>query len=543
LIKAGYITKEVPFKLRGMDFHFSLSQGLFSSADIDSGTRFLLKTLSRVLDEDAAAGRSPPRYVLDAGCGIGVIGICAAAVIMAMGPARQDTVYTGPAPIGAPRFGGVLVRAQDRDELARLITMYNAAKNGIPPSTLETHTEPLLAGHENARWDLILSNIPAKTGGPVLKDFVRRSTGLLNPGGRVIMVTVHTLVDFFREEISAAGAELEWEEKSRREPRRGHQMCPGTACGAPPVNDSVKEKDAEYSVFVFGGKAAAAGAAVKAGRGFLTRHPFYVRASVDCQIEDIPLHIETVHGASGFDQPGGAVLAAAKLIRRIGVERLFPAPDSLRRVHTPAPWGGTKGMDPESNTLREQHTPTACGGVVDLSGKTAHNAGAPILIHEPGQGFFLCWLLEFAYRKVPQRQPWVLVLSGRNILALEAARHNTETVLKPAAEAEALPALLVVPAVDLRLGAEALLEATAGRPYHFIAVFPELLPPSSIPKEEDQFAALWEALAALLAAGGVFIAGFSSTEAERFERKKLAGFTRLEDIKRKGFRALGYKRR
>jgi two-component system response regulator YesN len=39
--------------------------------------------------------------------------------------------------------------------------------------------------------------------------------------------------------------------------------------------------------------------------------------------------------------------------------------DSLRRVHTPASWGGTKGMYPESNTLREQHTPSACGGVVD----------------------------------------------------------------------------------------------------------------------------------------------------------------------------------
>jgi hypothetical protein len=25
--------------------------------------------------------------------------------------------------------------------------------------------------------------------------------------------------------------------------------------------------------------------------------------------------------------------------------------DSLRRVHVQAPWGGTKGMDPESNTL------------------------------------------------------------------------------------------------------------------------------------------------------------------------------------------------
>jgi hypothetical protein len=25
--------------------------------------------------------------------------------------------------------------------------------------------------------------------------------------------------------------------------------------------------------------------------------------------------------------------------------------DSWRRVHTPAPWGGTKGMYPESNTI------------------------------------------------------------------------------------------------------------------------------------------------------------------------------------------------
>jgi hypothetical protein len=31
--------------------------------------------------------------------------------------------------------------------------------------------------------------------------------------------------------------------------------------------------------------------------------------------------------------------------------------DSLRRVHTPAPWGGIKGMYPESNTLEEQPYP------------------------------------------------------------------------------------------------------------------------------------------------------------------------------------------
>jgi hypothetical protein len=63
-----------------------------------------------------------------------------------------------------------------------------------------------------------------------------------------------------------------------------------------------------------------------------------------------------------------------------------------------------------------------------------------------------------------------------------------------------------------------------------------------LPKDADQHASLWEALPPLIASGGEFIAGFGSTDAERFDRKKPAGFTRLGDIKRKGFRALAYKR-
>ncbi|MDR3336608.1 MAG: SpoIIE family protein phosphatase [Treponema sp.] len=68
-------------------------------------------------------------------------------------------------------------------------------------------------------------------------------------------------------------------------------------------------------------------------------------AAISREIGSLP-----AYGAAGF------VPDKSALSRRI---------DSLRRVHTPAPWGGTKGMYPESNTLREQHTPTACGGVVD----------------------------------------------------------------------------------------------------------------------------------------------------------------------------------
>jgi hypothetical protein len=347
--------------------------------------------------------------------------------------------------------------------------MYNAEKNDIPFSTLEAHTEPLLAGPPDTRWDLILTNIPAKAGKPVLEDFVRRSSALLNPGGRVIMVAVHTLADFFREQIAANGAELAREEKG-----------------------------AEHSVFVFGGKSpppaelnAADIAPLRMGAGFMGDYPFYARTSVDCQIEDLPLRLETLYGAPGFDAPGGAVLSAAKLVRRLGPAKL---------------------------SLNE-----------------------PLLIHEPGQGFFSRWLLEFmrAGERRGFASPPLAVLSGRNILALEAARHNTETALEDKTK------LMIVPAVDLRFGGQALLEAAAGQrrgvqKYRFIAAFPELLPRSLLPKEADQCTAIWEALPPLLSNGGVCIASFGSTDAERFDRKKPTGFTRLGDIKRKGFRALAY---
>ena len=407
---------------------------------------------------------------MDSGCGCGVIGICAAKAI------TTNDVY---------------IRCQDRDELARLLTLHNAVQNGVPPTALEACTEPLLAGPDSGRWDMILTNIPAKAGMPVLENFVRRSAGLLNPGGRVIMVAVHPLADFFRERI-AADAELVQEHKS-----------PG------------------HTVFVYGGKAEQVPAAspVNTGPGFFARYPFYARATVTCPIEDIPVYLETIHGASGFDQPGGAVLAAARLTARLKkmVLRQLPLDDS-----------------------------------------------APLLVHEPGQGFFPCWVLELLCGKTksPSVQEEFLtteytefhggrkdfciktpcssspiVLSGRNILALEASRHNVE---------QHNAGVSIVPVADLSLGRAALLEVSGGQRYGLIVAFPELVPQSSLPKTAkgsqgaSQLTALWDALPPLLADGGVFIAAFASAEAERFDRKKLAGVSRLADVKRNGFRALGY---
>jgi hypothetical protein len=125
-----------------------------------------------------------------------------------------------------------------------------------------------------------------------------------------------------------------------------------------------------------------------------------------------------------------------------------------------------------------------------------------------------------------------MVLSGRNILALEAAAYNVRQ--------DGLTAV-IVPAVDLPLAGSALQSAIDSQPYGSIIAFPDLLPQSSLPKGIDQLAVLWDALPPLLADGGIFLAAFDSSSAERFDRKKPAGFTRMGSIKRKGFRALAYR--
>ncbi|MDR2134327.1 MAG: methyltransferase [Treponema sp.] len=467
-----YLAREVPFRFRGRDFTFALSRELFSSADIDRGTRLLLRTFSRRLDEDLRAGKAPPRAVLDCGCGAGVIGICAAA---ALGAVRAE----GGLSVSS---AGPRVRSQDRDEMARLFTEYNARRNQIPPDALEARTEPLLAGPSGGRWDLILSNVPAKAGRPVLEDFIRRSAALLNPGGLVMLVVVHSLAGFFRARIEES-------------------------CARPPE----EEAGAGHSVFVYGasGRAVSGGCRPEereASGGLLASRPFYLRKSGDYRMEGIPLRLDTVYGAAGFDSPGGAAAAAAKLARRLGPEKLGLA------------------------------------------------AAGALLVHEPGQGFFPLWLLGYLRGAGPgTRGPaggYSLVLSGRNILALEAARHNIRTAFpvraggelargegEPGGPGGGLSGPEILCAVDL--------PAVRDGPFSFIAAFPETVSPKAprAPGEKDRHGPLWEGIARLLVPGGTALVALASAGAERFDREKPAGFSRLGALRREGFQAVAYNKR
>ena len=512
----------------------------------------MLQVFSQFLDDGISAGKPPPRRILDAGCGTGVIGICAAAAAASLGQEAH-------------------VRCQDRDELARLVTLHNAAKNNIPPAALEAYAEPLLAGSPAAAssgegWDLILSNIPAKAGEPVLEDFVRRSASLLTGGGRAIIVVVHTLADFFRAQIAAAGADLLLEKTSP-----GHSVFVYGRAG-----DS-----ASVAAAFAAATAATIAASANTDSGFLLRYPSYRRGSAQCVIEDIPVSIETIHGAAGFDAPGGAVLAAAKLASRLGLEKLPAAAPLLihepsqgffprwllkflhregLKLDTPLPeqapagWAArgrrkflglpAVGDEPENSKTRrtidaarqdelDDHNKiskylkheTQNGAGQRLRRRTPPDFAAPALPTPPGDFQNFCGSSSDTGR--------TLVFSGRNILALEAARHN-------------VPQAVIVPAADLHLGSGALL-AAAPHKYALIAAFPELLPQSALPKAKegrppaDQLASLWDSLPPLLAEGGTFLAAFGSSDAERFDRKKPQGYSRLGSIKRNGFRALAYR--
>ena len=450
----AYKNREVIFQYRKRSYTFSLSLDLFSSAGIDTGSRFLLKVFSDFLDKGrlktAALFRGEgPFSVLDSGCGVGVLGICACGALSALG--SPEATETSPA---------LRVRAQDRDELGRVFTEHNAMKNGLKPENFEAYTEPLLAGPAGQKWNLILSNIPAKAGLPVLEDFIRRSAGILSKDGLVFLVAVNTLADFFRSGIAEAGASLIKEESGKE-----HTVFvygPGEN-----LNKSLDSVENTRNPVVFDEK-------------FPQNCPFYIRNQGNYEMEGLSYHLDTVHGAPGFDSPGGAATAAAKLALKIDLKTKLAAAE------------------------------------IPLETKRS------LLIHDAGQGHFALWLAH--YLEAAGEYNWIL--SGRNIVALATAR------------AALAAAPTIIPAVDIYLNREQLMgNGKDKNRFSLISFFPL----TTIEAKLAETA--WQAMEELSASGSILITGMNSMEAECFDRKKSLSFVRLADIKRNGFRALAYQKR
>ncbi len=182
---SSYVNKIVKFRFCGKDLSFSLSHALFSSYDIDEGTRLLLKGIAQLVDLESVGS------CLDIGCGVGVIGIC----------------ING-------RLPGVKVVMQDRDALAAAFAAENCRVNGS--EGVEVKCGLAFHGLEGRSFDLVTSNVPAKAGQPVLEHFFRHIAGYLTPRGIAAIVVVAPLVPFTLSTLKARGYQIVYSEATRK---------------------------------------------------------------------------------------------------------------------------------------------------------------------------------------------------------------------------------------------------------------------------------------------------------------------------------------
>ncbi len=242
-----YSNKEVSFRYNGKNLYFFLSQSLFSSFDIDRGSRLLLKTLVKPdhpIPEEAR--------VLDIGCGTGVIGISLKAA-----------------------FPSFKVTMQDRDALAVYFTGENARRNSIDNVILRTGLA--FQNLPGKSYDLIVSNLPAKAGAPVLKEFISKALAFLSGNGLCAVVVVSPLKAFIGKTVKETGGEIVFSEDT-----------------------------ADYSVFHFVRKA---GALYEGSRDF-SLIP-YIRTRENFKAENIGYSLETAYNLPGFDTlPYDALLTA-----------------------------------------------------------------------------------------------------------------------------------------------------------------------------------------------------------------------------------------
>jgi 16S rRNA G1207 methylase RsmC len=146
-------------ELRGQDYVFHSTWGLFSPKQVDPGTRLLVAQLPIRPDDDC----------LDVGCGYGPVGL-----VMAR---------------HAPEGRTLMV---DKDFVAVRYALANAERNGL--ANAEVLLSNGLADIDPAlRFDLIASNLPAKVGRELLTLLVADAHARLRPGGRLCVVTINAL--------------------------------------------------------------------------------------------------------------------------------------------------------------------------------------------------------------------------------------------------------------------------------------------------------------------------------------------------------------
>ncbi len=155
----SYFKKEITYPFKGINLTFDVANELFSTFAIDHGTDMLLRHI--VLKN--------PKTILDLGCGYGPIGITLAKT----NPNSQITMV-------------------DTDLLAIKYANNNIRKNNV--SNAKALGSVGVENLENEKFDLVVSNIPAKIGDKaIIEELILKPYKLLNENGEYWIVIVNAL--------------------------------------------------------------------------------------------------------------------------------------------------------------------------------------------------------------------------------------------------------------------------------------------------------------------------------------------------------------
>lgn len=160
------IRQDIVFEetLRGEHLRFHTTWGLFSPKAVDDGSRLLLDHLEIEPDDDT----------LDLGCGYGPLGLTLARL--------------------APEGTSVLI---DKDFVAVEYCKKNSEINNI--RNVEVFLSNGFDQIGKRKFDLIVSNLPAKTGKELYYLYFYDALVRMNPGGRIYVVTITGLRRFIQK--------------------------------------------------------------------------------------------------------------------------------------------------------------------------------------------------------------------------------------------------------------------------------------------------------------------------------------------------------
>ncbi|MFO7850543.1 MAG: methyltransferase [Spirochaetia bacterium] len=252
-----YSNKRVCFRFDGAELLFDLSLALFSSYDIDSGTKLLLKAMAQKVDFSSC------RNLLDIGCGVGVIGLSA-----------------------AKRHPHIRVSLQDRDAMAAAFTRANARLNGLENCSITADIAFLRLPEK--RYDLIVSNLPAKAGTPVLEHIIENLITHLSgkQESTAAVVVVDPLKKVIETMITDKGGNILYSESTKEHTvyffRDGDsETSRKTSTETDSSNSHSLDHKAAYSI-----------------------PEAYFRTSISPELYKFSYSLDTVWGLDNFDNPG-----------------------------------------------------------------------------------------------------------------------------------------------------------------------------------------------------------------------------------------------